>query len=71
MSKSIEEREERERKRREIITTAYDAADRIILQSSDGTIEETNFLTAKVAERMMSRALLPFTAGMARKDLED
>lgn len=68
--KTLVEREQRERERREIIKRALEAADRIVLDGSDGSCEETNFLTAKVAEEMMERALLPFTQGIMKKDLE-
>ncbi len=69
MSKTLEEREQRERERQQIIDEAYTAADRIILNGSNGSEEETNYLTAEVAERMIKRALLLFSSGMLRKDL--
>lgn len=69
--KSLEERQQREYERNEIIKKAVEAADRIILDGSDGSCEETNFLTARVAEKFMERALLPLNTAMTRKDLED
>lgn len=69
--KTLEEREQREYERREIIKKAVEAADRIILDGSDGSVEETNFLTAEVARKFMERALLPFNSAMLHKDLED
>jgi len=69
--KSLEEREQREYERREIIKKAVDAADRIILDGTDGSVEELHLLTARVAEKFMERALLPFGAAMLHKDLED
>lgn len=68
--KTLEEREQREYERQEIIKKAVEAADRIILDGSDGSCEETNFLTAKVAEKFMIRAFNPFGVDMIRKDLE-
>ncbi len=68
--KTIEERQQREYERQEIIKKAMDAADLIILDGSDGSCEETNFLTAEVAERMMKRALFPFNLDMLKKDME-
>jgi len=68
--KTLEEREQREYERQEIIKKALEAADRIILDGSDGSEEETNFLTAKVAEKMVERALHPFNRDMSRRDLE-
>lgn len=69
--KSLEERQERERHRHEVIQKAAEAADRIILNGSNGSREETNYLTAEVARRLMERALLPFTTIMHCKDLSD
>ena len=69
MMKSIEEQQEREYHRQQVVENALSAADRIILDGSDGSNEETNFLTAQVAEKMMTRALLPFNRDMMRKDM--
>jgi len=69
--KPLEERQQREHEREEIIKKAVEAADHIILDESDGSEAETNFLTAKVAEKMMERALHPFHRNMLSKDLED
>ncbi len=69
--KSLYEREKREHERQEIIKMAVNAADRIIMDGSDGSCEETNFLTAKVAERFMIRAFNPFGIDMMKKDLSD
>jgi len=68
--KSLEEREQREYERRQIIKNAVEAADRIILDGSDGSIEETNFLTARVAWSIFEKALMPFGTMMLSKDLE-
>ena len=69
--KTLEEREQREYERRQIIEQAVGAADRIILDGSDGSVEETNYLTAEVARKFMERALLPFNSTMLSKDLQD
>ena len=69
--KSLEEREQREHERQQIIEQAVGAADRIILDGSDGSCEETNFLTARVAGKFVERALLPFSYTLSHKDLED
>lgn len=42
--KPLEERQQREYEREEIIKKAVEAADRIILDGSDGSEAETNFL---------------------------
>jgi len=68
--KTLEEREQREYERQQIIEKALEAADRIILGGSDGSEEETNFLTARVAEKIIERALHPFHRDMMKKDLD-
>ncbi len=70
MSKTFEEQQERDYHRQQVIGTAMGAADNIILDGSDGSCEETNYLTAEVARKMMERALLPFNADILKKDLE-
>lgn len=69
--KTLEEREKREYERSQIIKQAVEAADRIILDGSDGSVEETNYLTAEIASKIMERALLPFSSAMLHKDLEN
>jgi len=56
-------------RRDEIITKAAEAADRIILDGSDGSVEETDYLTAEVARKLMERALNPFYRAMLKKDM--
>lgn len=68
--RSLEEQEQREYHRRQVIQKAVQAADHIIWDGSDGSNEETNYLTAEVARKMMDSALHPFDAGMLAKDLE-
>lgn len=67
----MEKWEERDYKRNKIIEDAVSAADRIILDGSDGSNEETNYLTAMVAKRFVKRALLPFQTTLQRKDIEE
>jgi len=69
--KSLEERQQREYEREEISKKAVEAADHIILDGSDGSEAETNFLTARVAEKMIKRALHPFYRNMLSEDLKD
>ncbi|MDP3995774.1 MAG: hypothetical protein Q8P74_00805 [bacterium] len=63
--------QEREYKRDKIIDDAVNAADRIILDGSDGTNEETNYLTGMVAKRFMEKAMIPFHAAIQKKDMEE
>jgi len=69
--KPLEERQQREHEREEIIKKAVEAADRIILDGSDGSVAETDFLTAKVAEKIIERALHPFRRNMLSEDLKN
>ncbi|MFZ3058076.1 MAG: hypothetical protein WA092_03485 [Minisyncoccales bacterium] len=57
--------------REKAVKEAVDAAHRIILDASDGSEEETNYLTAAVAEKLMQSALHPFFAAIMKKDLDD
>jgi len=68
--KTLEEREQRERERREIIKEAIEAADRIILDGSDGSVEETNWLTAEVAKGFNDKINIAAQSALRRKDLE-
>ena len=60
----------RDRHRNRIIEEAVEAVNRIILDGSDGSKEETNHLTAEIARRMIEQALLPFQAELLGKDIE-
>ncbi|OGZ23853.1 MAG: hypothetical protein A3A08_01700 [Candidatus Nealsonbacteria bacterium RIFCSPLOWO2_01_FULL_41_9] len=67
----MEKWQEREHKRGEIIKDAVTAADRIILDGSDGNKEETDYLTAEVAKKFMERALLPLQTALQKKDMDE
>lgn len=69
--KPLEEREKREYERRQIVQKAIEAADRIILDGSDGSEEETNWLTAEVAGNFNEKVHHVFQAKLLHKDLED
>jgi len=69
--KTLEEREQRERERREIINNAVQAADRIIMDGSDGSTEETNWLTSEVAVKFTGKVNIALASDLARKDMED
>ena len=62
-------KEERDFRRHQTIQRAVEAADRIILDGSDGSTEETNHLTAEVARCFVEKALTPFWAAIMRKDV--
>lgn len=46
---------ENERRRRNIVDRAVEAADRIIMDGSDGSNEETDLLTAEVAKEFLEK----------------
>lgn len=69
--KSLEEREERERERRVIIQRAVETADRIILDGSDGSLEETDWLTSEVASAFTEKVHIRLSGILLRKDMED
>ena len=69
--KSLEEREQRGRERREIIVRAVQAADRIIMNGSDGSVEETNYLTSEVAKSFVEKVNIGISGGIFRKDMSD
>jgi len=58
-------------RRNEAIQEAVDATNRIIMDASDGSEEETNYLTARVAEELEKIAFHPFGAAILKKDIDD
>lgn len=60
-----------EHRQMEIIRKAVEAADRIILDGSNGTVEETNYLTAAVARKFMEKALHPLSSVLLAKEIND
>ena len=68
--KTLEEREWREHVRQQIVQRAVGAADHIILDASDGSEEETNWLTAEVARKFNEKVYRVAQAALLRKDWE-
>jgi hypothetical protein len=60
---------QREIKRNEIIERAVSAATEIIMEGSDGSVEETNYLMSEVASRFMDAALIPFANSIRHRDI--
>lgn len=67
--KTRDEQIEIEYKRQQTIEKAVEAAERIILDQSDGSIEETNYLTYKVAESFFMKLGNVVRTTILRKDL--
>lgn len=57
-------------RRHEILERAIDLADGILVDYSDGEIEELDWLTAKIAERFTDKVVLRLSHCLLRKDLE-
>jgi len=57
-------------RRNKTIEEAVEAADRIILDGSDGSVEETDYLTAEVARQFMEKTLNAFSREILRKDMK-
>lgn len=55
--------------RQNVVKKAVDIADRIIMEATDGSAEETNYLTGKVAEAFMSKVLMSLQTQMFKKDI--
>ena len=64
-----DEQESRDYRRQKAIERAVEAADRIIMDASDGSVEETNYLTGMVAERFVKKANQAFISAMLKKDI--
>lgn len=62
--------QERDYRRQQIIMNAVEVADRIILDGSDGTAEETDYLTGEVARKFVEKALNPFSRNLLRKEVK-
>jgi len=68
--KTLEEREQRERERHDIVEKAVREADSIILDGSEGSVEETDWLTSEVAKRFVEKVNIAMSTKLARRDLE-
>lgn len=68
--KTVEEHEQREYERQQIVQKAVEAADSIILNASDGSEEEVNWLTVEVAMKFNEKVYHVSLTALLRKDLE-
>lgn len=57
-------------RRQKIVEEAVDMVHGVIHDGSDGTTEETNFLTAAVAMQLMEMAISPFSSPLLAKDMK-
>jgi hypothetical protein len=62
--------QERDIRRQRAIEKAVDAADRIILEASDGTVEETNLLTARVMLQFAGKMEIAFQTEDRRREFK-
>jgi hypothetical protein len=61
--------ERREYIRSKALQLAMDAADAIILEASDGSVEETNYLTSEIATRFAKKVNSALWSGLMKKEL--
>lgn len=59
----------RDWRRQQAIEKAVSAADRIIMNATDGSVEELNYLTAMVANKWAQKACQPMVSAILKKDL--
>lgn len=57
-------------RRERLIQKAVEAGDRIICEGANGTVEELNYLTAKVAEKWATKMATAMTGQLLRNELE-
>ncbi len=69
MPRDLDEKRQAEMKRQHAIEEAVQAADRIIMEASDGSNEETNYLTGMVALQFVRKAVHPHDARLLAKDM--
>lgn len=59
----------REMRREKILKEALRQADLVIMEGSDGSEEELNYLTARLAKQFMEKAFYPFQSELMKKDM--
>jgi len=69
--KNLEDWQERDYRRQRIVENAVQAADKIILDRADGSVEEVDYLTGEVARKFVEKALYPFGRDILEKDMKD
>lgn len=57
-------------RRNEIVHRAVDAANRILIDESDGSVEEANYLVARVAKEFNQQTFNIFELAILESDLE-
>lgn len=67
----MDKHEENSKRREDTVDKAFEAANKIILEGSDGTVEDTNYLTAEVARKFVEVALMPFGVRLLERDVNE
>lgn len=62
--------QERDVRRSKVVKEAVQAADEVIMEGTDHSVEETNYLTAQVAKKFTEKALRPFEQDIQAKDIK-
>ena len=66
----MDAQQEKDYRREVAVKEAVNTVDNIILASTDGSTEETNWLTGRIAEELTKKAMIPYTAALMRMDQE-
>lgn len=64
-------RQEHEYLREQAVEQAVSAADKIILDASDGSIEETDYMTAEVAKKFVEKLEIAAMNKLNKKELTE
>lgn len=69
--KSLQDRQQTEYERHQIVNSAVEEADRILMDNADGSVEELDWLTSEVAKRFVEKVNIALSAELTRKDFSD
>lgn len=67
----MENWQKREMRRSKVIEEAAAAADLVILDGSDGSVEETEYLTMMVTKKFMDKCWYPVLSRINKKDFDN
>lgn len=60
-----------ESRREMVIKAAVEAADELIMEGSDGSDEDTNYLTGEVALKLLEKTIHPLRSAVLAKDIKE
>ncbi len=65
----MDAQQKKDYRREAAVKEAIDAVDRIILGATWGSNEETNWMTGRIAEELVKKAMIPYNAALMKMDL--